>query len=208
MYGYYGSSYFGKFLDVFDRVGFFDLFLPFLIYFLIIFGLLERIDLLGKMKAPRNVKSDEGDRTPTSDKSDSRKINLLLSFAMSMLILYYYPASRSLGEVLSKFLTEWGVFALFLLLIPLGMAALGVPIMDIFYTATEYKEGDQTKTRYELSGIGWAVLVLVFVVLTVLFYHVIAPQFPIFNVLINPYYLGVFLTIVIIIVLLIVVGMG
>lgn len=194
-------TYFGEFLEVAERVGFFDYVLPFMLYFAIIFGLLERVDLFGKGE---DISGDKN-RPVKSKEKDSRKINLIISMSMAFLIMYYYPPSRTLGNVLAELLTQWGAFVLFLMLIPVAMAAFGVPIWDLFYTYERDKNGNLLDKK-TLSGLGWAILVLIFLVLLVLFYNTIGRVFDVFWVFVNPQYLGVFLVIVFLITLIILIG--
>ncbi len=199
-------TYFGEFLEVAERVGFFDYLLPFMLYFAIIFGLLERVDLFGKGTNIASSQSDKANRPVTSSQKDSRKINLIISMSMAFLIMYYYPPSRTIGNLLAELLTQWGAFVLFLMLIPIAMSAFGVPLWDLFYTEKEKKEGNDIRYVKELSGIAWAVLVIVFLVVLVLFYNTIGRVFDIFWVFINPQYLGVFLVIVFLITLITIIG--
>ncbi|NPA38572.1 MAG: hypothetical protein GXN99_02130 [Candidatus Nanohaloarchaeota archaeon] len=200
-------TYFGQFLDIAEQIGFFDYLLPFLLYFSLIFGLLERVDLFGRASntdtTHENNKDKEGNlnkRPLKSNAKDSRKINLLIALSMAFLIMYYYPPSRTLGSLLAELLTQWGAFVLFLFLIPVAMAALGVPVWDLLYPYDKDKQG------HHLSGIGWAVFIVVFLVLIVLFYDTIGQAFDTFWVFVDPKYLGVFLVLAFIITLVILVG--
>ncbi len=110
-WGSFDSSAFGNVLYFLDRFGIFEYFLPFMIYFLIIYGLLGRVDIFNGSK---NEKAN--------------KINVLLAASMSLLILYYVPTSKTIGMFLSEIFTKWGVLAITLLLIPLTLAILGIDI--------------------------------------------------------------------------------
>ncbi len=112
-WGSFDSSAFGNVLYFLDRFGIFEYFLPFMIYFLIIYGLLGKIDIFNGSK---NEKAN--------------KINVLLAASMSLLILYYVPTSKTIGMFLSEIFTKWGVLAITLLLIPLTLAILGISLKD------------------------------------------------------------------------------
>ncbi len=137
-HGWFDSSLIGNVLYIFEDMGLFDYALPWLLYFVIIYGLLSRVNIFGKEKG-KNVE----------------RINRLLAITMATLIIYYAPQTRTITEFLSELFTKWGVLAVTLLLIPLTLSILGVKF------GTDIVKQNNT-LKYVIAGIITIVIFILF----------------------------------------------
>ena len=170
-FAYFDSSAFGSFMQLMNSIGMFDYIFPFLLYFAIVYGLLERAAIFGK-----------------NDSKKGERVNFIVSFSIAFLILAYVPGATSVGEVLAELLQKWALLVVGLLLIPLILALFKIDIGNMFYT-------EDDKGNKKLSGAAWAIFVLVLIMVAVIFYDSLGNLFPAFWIYIDKRYLGLIIVI-------------
>lgn len=103
-----------------------DFFLPFILYFTILFYLLKSSKIFGD---PREYVKDKSGRVVRNEfyNPSSKKIYLLISTLLSFLTVYYNPFGISFGYFLSQLFE--GTFIALLFLIVLLMTTLGIGVV-------------------------------------------------------------------------------
>lgn len=122
-YGY-GGGYLANAIYILQDWGIYDVILPFILLFTVIFGIMQKVGIFEKKKADQTV----------TNEAEARKYNAIISLAITLLvivphILGLYPPDQDAIVIINQLLPNFAVIALVVLLslLLVGVGAHKVP---------------------------------------------------------------------------------